>query len=455
MKLKLMSEDLEKFRSVNCLAIDDVLGILQNVGKDIKKETGQSMEEACVIRDPDKVMDLLIWTVKLYSRIYDANQKSLDGARRLAECQAVEAQLRNSLAQQEPYTQKIRELNEELDRMRATMDGYIRQKREYEELIAEKARLEEQVDAVQANARDLPSLRAMVTLLEDARRADILTAERDIMRGQGEEIRAKIDELEGDLKDLRDSELPALKMIYADKLHQKNTLQAEARQQSEAVESVKAETSKILNETARITRQKKDKEAEWLELTDRLNSAYGQAADMDEKVRSLREQISQLEDRLKGKSEDGLMKTLEARAAHLEDRKRKCADLEAQLTLMQRDVDMQEAALSEKEKSLTDLRERARVVDEALERCEKELGTLPRREEELKARRDRLAALKQIQQALDRQAAHLADIPEIGKYTAATRVDELLQNADNILSEIEKAIRQYVHATNKTLEEIK
>lgn len=455
MKLKLLSEDLEKFRSVNCLAIDDVLGILQNVGKDIKKETGQSMEEACAIRDPDRVMDLLIWTVKLYSRIFDANRQPLDGARRLEECQAAQARLADALAQQEPYERKIRELNEELDRMRASVDGQIRQKREFEELVAEKTRLEEQVDAVQANTRDLKSLRAAVALLEDARRIDDLTAQRDMVRAQSAEIREKIGALEGDLKELQDSELPALKMIYADKLRQKNALQAEVRQQNEAVEGVKADMTKLLEETARITRQKKDKEAEWLDLTDRLNSAYGQAADMDEKVRNLREQIAQLEAQLKGKSEDGLAKTLEARAAQLEDRKGRCADLEARLTQMQRDVDAQETALSEKEKALTDLKERAKSVDEALERCEKDLGTLPRREEDLKARKNRLAALKQIQQALDRQAAYLTGISQIEEYTAAGRVDELLRSADSILSEVEQAIKQYVRMTNKTLEEIK
>ena len=45
MKLKRMADDLEKFHSSDALTLEDVLGILQNVSRDIKKETGQSVEE--------------------------------------------------------------------------------------------------------------------------------------------------------------------------------------------------------------------------------------------------------------------------------------------------------------------------------------------------------------------------------------------------------------------------
>lgn len=52
MKLKRMADDLEKFHSSDALTLEDVLGILQNVSRDIKKETGQSVEE-CTVRDAD------------------------------------------------------------------------------------------------------------------------------------------------------------------------------------------------------------------------------------------------------------------------------------------------------------------------------------------------------------------------------------------------------------------
>lgn len=73
MKLKRMADDLEKFHSSDALTLEDVLGILQNVSRDIKKETGQSVEE-CTVRDADALTGLLIWMGKLYQRIYASHE---------------------------------------------------------------------------------------------------------------------------------------------------------------------------------------------------------------------------------------------------------------------------------------------------------------------------------------------------------------------------------------------
>ena len=119
MKLKRMADDLEKFHSSDALTLEDVLGILQNVSRDIKKETGQSVEE-CTVRDADALTGLLIWMGKLYQRIYASHEAELGTARRLKEYQELEAKLEAqtsdeeaSLSQLEALTERVKTLQSE------------------------------------------------------------------------------------------------------------------------------------------------------------------------------------------------------------------------------------------------------------------------------------------------------------------------------------------------------
>lgn len=435
MKLKLLSEDLAKFQSVDCPTIEDVLGILQNVGKDIKKETGHSLV-ACEIRNPDTLMGLLVWLGKLYSRIYDANSSVLNSAFRLEEYRALAAKLQKEIEAQEAAEPELLRLQEQVTELRGKKDTALVSEKA---LSAELGRLRETVAETERRNREL----------EEKKR------EYQEKLREAEAQKTKVDALERDLLNLKEIEIPEQREKSAALELQKYQLMDAKRQIAEEIERFEIEIRKIRDETAAVEVRKKEKREEQLRLTERLNTAYGEATDLDEKVNSLRDQITELEQQLSGKSKEGLSRTLETRKSDLEARIGECAALEAEIRTYKTEIEAQEKLLSEKEETLKSRKDRAQEVEEELKRCESELFQLDRRKAELAVKENRLNIFKQIHQALARNAAVLEDLPDFTSYSAEIQVEKTLQTAERILENLKRAIEGYIHASNNYLEEIK
>lgn len=95
------------------------MAFFKMLSRDIKKETGQSVEE-CTVRDADALTGLLIWMGKLYQRIYASHEAELGTARRLKEYQELEAKLEAqtsdeeaSLSQLEARQERVKTLQSE------------------------------------------------------------------------------------------------------------------------------------------------------------------------------------------------------------------------------------------------------------------------------------------------------------------------------------------------------
>ena len=157
MKLKRMADDLEKFHSSDALTLEDVLGILQNVSRDIKKETGQSVEE-CTVRDADALTGLLIWMGKLYQRIYASHEAELGTARRLKEYQELEAKLEAQTSDEEAGLSQLEALTERVKTLQSEKEEAGQRIAKMKRLQEQERTLAEELEVLRTEASDLPAL---------------------------------------------------------------------------------------------------------------------------------------------------------------------------------------------------------------------------------------------------------------------------------------------------------
>lgn len=501
MKLKRMGEDLAKFQSVDCLTLEDVLGILQNIGKDIKKETGHSVEE-CEIRDPDTLMNLLIWMGNLYSRIYDANSSVLNSTIRLEKYKSMAERLQKEVSTHETIEPEISSLKLQVSSLEEAYATKAKAKQEYDMLLERKQYLEtrlagleseyvnittlreivaenektvlrldkEQNDlesrfrALQADRKNLDGRKTQISseisvlermiqqfqkeLFEDSQKVEKLNEEKTELDEQNTAQKIRLTDLERNVQDLIESDIPNLRKKNADLELQKNRLVNEKQQKIDAIDVLEKEIWELNEETDKIEQQKREKETEKLNLTENLNATYGEISD-------LKVQIAELEQQLKGKSEESLTNWLEIKKNRLESQKENCAALEADIQAVQNEIELHEKNVTEKEEILKEIKCRAKEIDEELADYENELINLERRKEELRVKEDRRDMFKQIHQALIRNTSKLSDLPGIESYSVGACVDEMLKSADQILADLKQAIEIYVRATNNGLEGIK
>lgn len=156
MILKRMSDDLRKFQQSDRLLLEDVLGTVQNISRDIRKETGQSVEH-CSIQDPDRALNLLIWMGKLCTRIYDANAEALNPSLRLEELRVLEENLRQRVSASEGLLSQITALRDEVAQLEQRLDLSREARAECDRLTRRRQELRSQDtgDADQSRAAEL------------------------------------------------------------------------------------------------------------------------------------------------------------------------------------------------------------------------------------------------------------------------------------------------------------
>ena len=432
MKLKLMGEDLAKFQGAEGLAIEDVLGILQNVGKDIKKETGLSIED-CTIRDPDVLMNLLIWMGLLYSRIYERNSDRLNSARRLEEYKSRSAQLQERISAVEPAEQEIQKLKGQFDSLETTYAASTKTKQELESAI-----------------------RQLQTALQaDQQREDELTAKKQQLDMQNAAQKNRISVLELDIQALEAADIPTGRKKNVALELQKNRLLDEKGKMQEELDQVEKEIQELQKEQIQLERRIKDKSDEVEDRQEKLKVAYGTHAHLSEKEKSLEAEIDALELKMAGKSEEVLSKTLEAKRNKLEANLSKCEALEADIEAQQSALEKKEKEVTVKEETLKAIRLKTDEVDAELAEYERKQKDIEQSREKLLEKENRLKMFKQIHATLNLHMSKLAGLSDMDGYTDEAGVDRLLNEVDHILQNVHQAIKLYVTTTNNRVEEIK
>ena len=340
MKLKRMADDLEKFHSSDALTLEDVLGILQNVSRDIKKETGQSVEE-CTVRDADALTGLLIWMGKLYQRIYASHEAELGTARRLKEYQELEAKLEAQTSDEEAGLSQLEALTERVKTLQS-------EKEEAGQRIAKLKRLQEQeLEVLRTEASDLPALE--------------------------ENIRKEQEELE-QLKQKVSGRHDQLNGLWA----QKAPLKEEVQRLQQTAETCRTQITELAAKKKELTEQKTEQEKQLAAINDdtmRLEMELKQQSGAVDLNTACRDKLQEKADDLRREQEklDKKVEELRAEANALQEHNTKAL---AEISFLERSIPTLRVALGEAASRKENLTAQKEELDARLEETEGKIHEL-------------------------------------------------------------------------------
>lgn len=410
MKLKRMADDLEKFHSSDALTLEDVLGILQNVSRDIKKETDQSVEE-CTVRDADALTGLLIWMGKLYQRIYASHETELGTARRLKEYQELAAKLEAQTSEEEAGLSQLEALTERVKTLQS-------EKEETGLCIAKMKRLQEQertlageLEVLRTEASDLPALEENIRKEQEeldqlkqkvSGRHDQLNGlwvqkaplKEEVQRLQqtAETCRTQITELAAKKKELTEQKTVQEKQL-AEINDDTMRLEMELKQQSGAVDLNTACRDKLQEKADDLRREqeKLDKKVEELReesnaLQEHNTKALAEISFLERSIPTLRAVLGEA-----ASQKENLTAQKEELDARLEEMEGKIHELSHAVELLeQTELPARAKKKSDVELKLHELKDENNKLQNDIRNCEMAIDDRKRKKDELEQRKKKL-----------------------------------------------------------------
>lgn len=233
MKFTLMRENAEKLQAYQTISTETLLGIFQDVCKDVKSDTGKSVED-CGTQDVTALTSRLIWMGNLFTWLLEANEAVLTGTSRYTKLTGMRDELKAQIVN---LSQKLKEtddreleiqkltrtcqtLQSQLSELRSKIQTYNTLEKRVSSLSQEKELLEKQLSSLRETdfsvlEKEVLSLRQRTEVL--AHRQVQLTQEKDSLE---EEVLIKQRENEN-----LESEIVALKKEREDQLQRNAELE--------------------------------------------------------------------------------------------------------------------------------------------------------------------------------------------------------------------------------------
>ena len=197
MKLETVRSDIVKFEAAAALSLNDVLGVIQDLGADIRRECGHATED-CASADVSDLTSKLIWASNLLTKIAARHKAELSGESRYPRLQEKLSALEQQSAGYLQAESQLRQLREQVAGLENEASLRQQTRRQIAALIDKKEQLER--DLRQLEGLDPTRLQSEVDSLSrqlHARQEEVahLQAQQARLQAQTEEQRTQLQKL--------------------------------------------------------------------------------------------------------------------------------------------------------------------------------------------------------------------------------------------------------------------
>ena len=437
MKLETVRSDIVKFEAAAALSLNDVLGIMQDLGADIRRECGHATED-CASADVSDLTSKLIWTGNLLTKIAARHEAELSAESRYTRLREKLAALEQQSAGYLQAESQLRQMQERVAQLENEASLRQQAQRQIAALTDQKEQLER--DLRQLEGLDPAQLQSEVDSL--SRQLHARQEELSHLRDQRAQLQAQTDDRKEQLQTLRDEIAvaePALRQLEDETVQWKarrgdmEERRKQIAQTRAALEAGEQDYTALQEEQDAL-----QEEQEALEL--RRQTLEKLLADLRPQVERLRGEKESLEQHASGLSiEESQLKSDNARLE--EDNQKKSEQVEAR-----------------RQNNETLQRQNRELVNQVREQEQRlvQLETLekPQLENRLKQVRDGIADCERRQTELN-QEIHAAEEERSGALDDLSRLNAQLEkiNADKEEArEKQEYISKKISSTNAVVE---
>lgn len=116
MRMETVRSDITKFEHSAALSLNDILGTVQDLSDDIRRECGHAIED-CQPEDLSELTSKLIWLCNLSAKIADRHADALSGEGRWGRLQNKLSALQEQAGAYQQTETRLRQLQTQVDQL--------------------------------------------------------------------------------------------------------------------------------------------------------------------------------------------------------------------------------------------------------------------------------------------------------------------------------------------------